>query len=66
MDGLEILEKMKQIDEGIRVIIMTAYGDRKMIERSKELGALTHFPKPFDIGELRVAVRKYIPSKIDS
>ncbi|MDZ5539729.1 response regulator [Bacillus licheniformis] len=63
MDGIEILKRMKIIDEGIRVIIMTAYGELDMIQESKELGALTHFAKPFDIDEIRDAVKTYLPIK---
>ncbi|MEC3629826.1 sporulation initiation phosphotransferase Spo0F [Bacillus velezensis] len=62
-DGIEILKRMKMIDESIRVIIMTAYGELDMIKESKELGALTHFAKPFDIDEIRDAVKKYLPLK---
>lgn len=65
MDGLEILEEMKKIKPEIRVIIMTAYGELKMIEASKQMGALAHFTKPFDIEEIRVAVKKYMPIKVD-
>ncbi|MED1061002.1 response regulator [Bacillus licheniformis] len=63
MDGIEILKRMKIIDEGIRVIIMTAYVELDMIQESKELGALTHFAKPFDIDEIRDAVKTYLPIK---
>ncbi|MBT2573042.1 sporulation initiation phosphotransferase Spo0F [Bacillus sp. ISL-51] len=63
MDGIEILRRMKMIDDSIRVIIMTAYGELDMIQESKELGALTHFAKPFDIDEIRDAVKKYLPLK---
>ncbi len=63
MDGIEILKRMKIIDEGIRVIIMTAYGELDMIQESKELGALTHFANPFDIDEIRDAVKTYLPIK---
>jgi two-component system response regulator (stage 0 sporulation protein F) len=61
MDGIEILKRMKVIDQDIRVIIMTAYGELDMIQEAKDLGALTHFAKPFDIDEIRDAVKKYIP-----
>lgn len=63
MDGIEILKRMKVIDEEIRVIIMTAYGELDMIQESKDLGALTHFAKPFDIDEIRDAVKTYLPLK---
>ncbi|HLU22498.1 MAG TPA: response regulator [Bacillaceae bacterium] len=66
MDGLEILEEMKKINPDIRVIIMTAYGELEMIEASKELGALAHFSKPFDIDEIRRAVKCYLPAKMNT
>ncbi|UII58002.1 response regulator [Cytobacillus spongiae] len=61
MDGIEILKRMKVIDKDIRVIIMTAYGELDMIQEAKDLGALTHFAKPFDIDDIRSAVKKYLP-----
>ncbi|MBY0145271.1 MULTISPECIES: response regulator [Bacillaceae] len=63
MDGIEILKRMKVIDPDIRVIIMTAYGELDMIQEAKNLGAITHFAKPFDIDDIRAAVRKHIPQK---
>ncbi|ADF41961.1 sporulation initiation phosphotransferase F (response regulator) [Priestia megaterium DSM 319] len=63
MDGIEILKRLKQHDEAIKVIIMTAYGELGMIQEAKDLGALTHFAKPFDIDEIRKVVREYIPVK---
>ncbi|MGX6445507.1 response regulator [Neobacillus sp. K501] len=63
MDGIEILKRMKVIDPEIRVIIMTAYGELDMIQEAKDLGAITHFAKPFDIDDIRAAVRKHMPQK---
>ncbi|MDQ0200890.1 two-component system response regulator (stage 0 sporulation protein F) [Neobacillus ginsengisoli] len=63
MDGIEILKRMKVIDPDIRVIIMTAYGELDMIQEAKDLGAITHFAKPFDIDDIRAAVRKHLPQK---
>jgi len=56
MDGLEILKQIKKIDAGVKVIMMTAYGELDMIKEATECGALMHFTKPFDIDELRSAV----------
>jgi two-component system, response regulator, stage 0 sporulation protein F len=61
MDGIEILKRMKVVDPDIRVIIMTAYGELDMIQEAKDLGAMTHFAKPFDIDDIRKAVREYLP-----
>ncbi|MFS0783884.1 response regulator [Bacillus sp. 1P06AnD] len=61
MDGIEILKRMKAKDQGIAVIIMTAYGELDMIQKAKDLGAITHFAKPFDIDDIRQAVKTYLP-----
>lgn len=61
MDGIEILKRLKDKDKTIQVIIMTAYGELDMIQQAKDLGALTHFAKPFDIDEIREAVKAQLP-----
>lgn len=60
MDGIEILKRMRQKEPDIRVIIMTAYGELDMIQEARELGALTHFAKPFDIDDIRRTVKQYV------
>ncbi|WP_033827492.1 response regulator [Bacillus andreraoultii] len=63
MDGIEILRRLKEFNPDIRVIIMTAYGELDIINEAKELGALTHFAKPFDIEELSKTVNQYLTDK---
>ncbi|WP_028400634.1 response regulator [Ectobacillus panaciterrae] len=60
MDGIEILKRIKEIDQDIKVILMTAYGELDMIQEAKDLGAIMHFAKPFDIDEMRTIVRQEI------
>ena len=38
-------------------MMMTAYGELNLIQESKRLGAVAYFIKPFDIFEVRDAVR---------
>lgn len=61
MDGIEILKRLKDIDQTIEVFIMTAYGELDMIQQAKDLGARTHFAKPFDIDDIRAAVKAQVP-----
>ncbi|WP_458411645.1 response regulator [Schinkia sp. CFF1] len=61
MDGIEILKRLKEIDQTIEVFIMTAYGELDMIQQAKDLGARTHFAKPFDIDDIRAAVKAQVP-----
>ncbi|HEY4550125.1 MAG TPA: response regulator [Bacillus sp. (in: firmicutes)] len=60
MDGIEILKRMKVLQPDIKVIIMTAYGELDMIQEAMDLGAITHFAKPFDIDDIRKAVAKHL------
>lgn len=57
MDGIEILKRIKELDENIKVIFMTAYGELDVLEEGKALGALKNFSKPFDIDEMKRVVK---------
>jgi len=60
MDGVEVFKRMKQIQEDIRIIFMTAYSETEIIQKSSQLGALTYFSKPFDINEIRRTVKQFL------
>jgi len=45
--GIEVLEKIKEIDEEIRVIMVTALDDEESIRQAKALGADDYIAKPF-------------------
>ncbi|MCJ7840553.1 response regulator [Lederbergia sp. NSJ-179] len=60
MSGPEILAEMKKINPDIGVMMMTAYGEHELIQNAKKLGVLAHFSKPFDIEEIRSAVKQYM------
>jgi len=57
MDGLEILHNIRKMEFQTKVIMMTAYGELDLIQEAMEMGALSHFTKPFDIDELRQVVK---------
>ena len=61
---MEILKHIKAIDNEIKVIMMTAYGELDMIKEATDLGALMHFTKPFDIDEMRIAVNMQLSDDI--
>ncbi|EJY56648.1 two-component system response regulator (stage 0 sporulation protein F) [Alicyclobacillus sacchari] len=62
MDGLEILRNIRKLELDSKVIMMTAYGELDLIHEAMEMGAVAHFTKPFDIDELRRAVRSQLDS----
>lgn len=59
MDGLEILKQIKKESADTKVMMMTAYGEAKMIEEAMANGAITYFDKPFEIDEVLAEIQKY-------
>lgn len=58
MDGLQILEKIKQIKPDLPVIMVTGYGGIEEAVQSVKLGADNYLPKPFDNDRLVELVNK--------
>jgi len=62
MDGLEILKRLKQIDNNLPVIILSAQGSVEVAVDSLKFGAFDYFPKPIDIPKLEPAIKNAIKS----
>jgi len=63
MSGIELMKKIRQIDEQIGVIIISGHGDMDSVLTAMRDGAIDFFPKPFDLVDIRFAIertRKYI------
>lgn len=52
IDGIEVLRRIKVIDNNAGCIMVTRIHDKEAIEESKELGALHYLTKHFEIEEL--------------
>ncbi|MHA7879322.1 MAG: sigma-54-dependent transcriptional regulator [Saccharospirillum sp.] len=52
MNGLEVLQQVRQIDPGIPVIILTGQGDISTAVNAMQLGAYDFIEKPFNHDEL--------------
>src|SRR5512140_3082253 len=56
--GLEVLEKIKEIDEDIIVIMVTAHGGLETAVNTMRLGAYDYINKPFNLDEMSIVIRK--------
>ncbi len=56
MSGIELLEKLKQVDSGVEVIMLTAYETIETARQALRFGACDYLNKPFDLGTVRAAV----------
>jgi len=60
MDGIELLENIKEIDPDLPVIMMTAHGTVDKAVEAMQKGAYTYILKPFDNERLIIYVKKAI------
>ncbi|MGE4496453.1 MAG: sigma-54-dependent transcriptional regulator [Deferribacterales bacterium] len=64
-NGLEVLEKIKEISPSVPVVMLTAFGTSDTVLDSFKLGAADFLVKPVDYEELTVCIEKYArPEKI--
>lgn len=58
ISGLEVLEKLKEIDDEIVVIMVTAHGGLETAVTAMRLGAYDYINKPFNLEEMAIVIRK--------
>ncbi|MBE0596662.1 MAG: sigma-54-dependent Fis family transcriptional regulator [Desulfuromonadales bacterium] len=58
INGLEVLEKIKEIDDEIIVIMITALGVLETAVKAMRMGAYDYINKPFNLDELAIVIRK--------
>jgi DNA-binding NtrC family response regulator len=49
ISGLELIRRAKRVQPGLRVVLMSAFGEPKDIVEAMRLGAEDFLPKPFDM-----------------
>ena len=58
--GLQLLEKVRELQPGLPVIIMTAYSDLDSAVSAFQRGAFEYLPKPFDVPRAVELIRRAV------
>ena len=58
IDGLEVLQRLKEMDEEILVIMVTAQGGLETAVNTMRHGAYDYINKPFNLDEMSLVIRK--------
>ncbi|OEU64370.1 MAG: hybrid sensor histidine kinase/response regulator [Desulfobacterales bacterium PC51MH44] len=58
MDGMEVLEHIRKLDEAILVIVITGYATVETATEAMKLGAYDFISKPFEPDQLRIVVNR--------
>lgn len=62
MNGLELLRKVKEIDETLPIIIVTAFGSVEKAVKAVKLGAFDFITKPITIDAIEIKIEKALRS----
>jgi len=60
LDGLGVMEKLGDVPNKPRVIILTSFGQENMTQRAVQLGADYYILKPFDLDTLGKRIRQLV------
>src|SRR2546426_2059728 len=63
MDGIEVLERIKSVDDGVEVILVTAVKTVRTAVDAMKLGAFDYLTKPFDEDNLLALVRRALEKR---
>jgi signal transduction histidine kinase len=58
MDGIELLQKVKQTDPEVEVIMITGHGDMDLAVKSLKFDATDFITKPINVDVLEIALRR--------
>jgi two-component system response regulator AtoC len=58
MDGIAFLRALREVDNDVPVIVLTAYGTVESAVAAMKLGAVDYLAKPFDVDALEILIRR--------
>jgi two-component system response regulator AtoC len=63
MDGLETLRRIREVDNDLPVIMLSALGQTQTIVKAMQDGASDYINKPFEDEELQIAIENVVKTK---
>src|SRR5574341_753341 len=63
MDGIEVLERIKAIDDGVEVVLVTAVKTVRTAVAAMKLGAFDYLTKPFEEDELLTVIGRALEKR---
>ncbi len=63
LDGMQLLRKALELDEGLPVVMITAHGTVDNAVEALKTGAFDYITKPFDQAEVRTIVKKALKTR---
>jgi two-component system, NtrC family, response regulator AtoC len=63
MDGMELLAALRERDDTLPVLLLTAHGSERLAVRAIKAGAYEYVTKPFDVDETTLALERALEAR---
>ena len=63
MDGVQLVQAIRERDEQLPVVVLTAHGSERIAVRAMKSGAYEYVTKPFDIDELGLVIDRALEAR---
>ena len=63
MDGLQLVQAIRERDESLPVVVLTAHGSERIAVRAMKTGAYEYVTKPFDIDEMALVIERALEAR---
>src|SRR2546426_10231370 len=63
MDGVQLTQAIRERDESLPVILLTAHGSERIAVRAMKTGAYEYVTKPFDIEEMGLVIDRALEAR---
>src|SRR5256712_9927767 len=63
MDGVQLLQAIRERDESLPVILLTAHGSDRIAVRAMKTGAYDYVTKPFDIEDMELVIDRALEAR---
>src|SRR5437016_14276898 len=63
MDGVQLLQAIRERDESLPVILLTAHGSERIAVRAMKTGAYEYVTKPFEIDEISLVIDRTVEAR---
>jgi two-component system, NtrC family, sensor kinase len=60
MDGITLLSKLSEIDQNLKAVVLSAYGDMNNIRKAMNAGAFDFLTKPINFDDLSITINKTV------
>jgi two-component system response regulator AtoC len=63
MDGLQLVQALRERDDSLPVVVLTAHGSERIAVRAMKSGAYEYVTKPFDIDEMALVIDRALEAR---